>query len=76
MLPSNAKVTDTKPNNISVTDQKPDNKMVLDIKPNNRLITDPTSIYTEYRTIFVGNPMGLLLTLTYPNTFTFTATRL
>jgi hypothetical protein len=32
-------------------------------------------IYYETRTINAGEPMGLLLSLTYPNTFSFIAPR-
>jgi len=33
-------------------------------------------IYMEAKTIRVGEPMGLLLTLTYPNTFSFQGERI
>jgi hypothetical protein len=33
-------------------------------------------VYLENKTIRVGEPMGLLLALTYPNTFSFTAERI
>jgi len=39
-------------------------------------LTDTNFTYTESRTINVGEPMGLLLTLTYPTTVTFTGTRI
>jgi hypothetical protein len=53
------------PNNVSVSIAKPSN-LVSDIKPSNNSIKDQTQIYTEIRSIYKGNPMGLLLTLTYP----------
>ena len=64
------------PSNSTVTDVKPNNKTVIDQKPNNRLVNDPMTIYYETKTINVGNPIGLLLALTYPNTFTFQGVRL
>ena len=64
------------PNNVSVTNPKPSN-MVLNTKPSNNSIKDQTQIYTENRSIYKGQPMGLLLTLTYPeDIINFTAIRL
>jgi hypothetical protein len=63
------------PNNVSVTLSKPSN-LVIDIKPSNNSIKDQTQIYTEIRSIYKGNPIGLLLTLTYPeDIINFTAIR-
>ena len=39
-------------------------------------LMDTNFTYMETRTINVGEPMGLLLTLTYPNTFSFTGERI
>lgn len=63
------------PNNVSVTLAKPSN-LVTDIKPSNNSIKDQTQIYTENRSIYKGQPIGLLLTLTYPeDIINFTAIR-
>ena len=47
----------------------------LDSKSPSKL-TDTNFTYLETRTINVGEPMGLLLSLTYPNTFSFTGERI
>ena len=39
-------------------------------------LTGTNFTYTETRTINVGEPMGLLLSLTYPETMTFIGTRI
>lgn len=41
-------------------------KIVLDVKPNMAQIGGETTVYTEVRLISQGQPMGLLLALTYP----------
>ena len=48
---------------------------LLNPKAPNKL-TDTNFTYMETRTINVGEPMGLLLTLTYPETMTFIGTRI
>ena len=63
------------PKNYIVEDTKPKNTLVLNTKPKNMKVDGETFQYTETRNIRVGEPMGLLLTLTYPNTFSFTAPR-
>ena len=63
------------PNNVSVTQIKPSN-LIVDVKPTNSLIKDEMQVYTELRNIYKGQPMGLLLTLTYPeDIINFTAIR-
>ena len=68
-------VTNIKPQNQSVINTVPNNRSVTNIIPNNQSVNTPTQIYLETRTINKGEPMGLLLALTYPNTFTFQAVR-
>ena len=55
---------------------KPVLSSVENVKGKMNSVSIPQQVYTEMRTIRVGQPMGLLLALTYPNTFSFTATRL
>ena len=47
----------------------------LNTKPANK-ITDKNFTYIETRTTRVGEPMGLLLSLTYPTTVSFTGQRI
>jgi hypothetical protein len=61
---------------IEVTEKKPLISTVSQSKPKMNAIRQPTAIYTEIRTIRKGEPMGLLLSLTYPEELTFTAVRL
>ena len=51
---------------MAVFDIKPDNKVVIDPKPSNKLVNKPTQVYTDNRTYAQGQPMGLLLALTFP----------
>lgn len=60
---------------MKVIDVKPSNVSVLDTKPKNNLVSQPTQVYLETKTILKGQPMGLLLAITYPSQLTFTATR-
>lgn len=64
------------PNNQSINNIKPFNQSINNIKSQNNSVGGATAIYTDSSTIFVGQPMGLLLALTYPITFSFTNTRL
>ena len=63
------------PANFFVSDVKPNNIQVIDVKPNNDGFNLPTNVYTDTRTITVGQPMGLLLAITYPVTFSMQITR-
>ncbi len=61
---------------LKVVDVKPKLKLVEDVKPNLTKVNGETVVYTELRTILAGQPIGLLLTLTYPIAITnFTANR-
>lgn len=66
----NASFKDSRPSNNSFSDTKPVNATVDDTRPKNISVNFETEVYYE-STINVGEPMGLLLSLTYPNTFTF-----
>lgn len=69
-------VTDIKPENATVTDIKSGNKSVFDIKSNTSQISMEETIILEDKTIRVGEPMGLLLSLTYPTTVNFQGVRI
>lgn len=63
------------PNNDAI-DTKPIMDQVLDLKPNNNDIFDTNFTYLETRSISAGQPIGLLLSLTYPANMTFTGARI
>lgn len=66
-------VIDVKPKNELILDYKPKNTLILENKP--KITTDKRFTDQIYpSTINKGEPMGLLLALTYPNTFSFTTT--
>jgi hypothetical protein len=75
-MPKVFSVIDVKPVNFRVVDTKPNSLRAVDVKPNMNRAFEETVIYTDTRTINKGQPMGLLLSLTYPTTFTFTSSRL
>lgn len=62
----------------SIITIKPKNQAVLTTRPANLggKMTDVTTTYLENKTIRKGEPMGLLLSLTYPTTITFVGPRL
>ena len=58
-----------------IIEQQKGSGSVLSVVPKNLSISGEGKIYLETRTINVGEPMGLLLSLTYPNTFSYIAER-
>ena len=61
------------PKNFSVIDIVPKNEAVIDILPKNMAI-DPQTMTRSYQVVIgAGQPIGLLLTLTYPTTGTVTS---
>ena len=75
-MPKIAKVEDIKPKMSAVDDVQPKMSLVGDIKPQMSDVFGETEIYLETRTIPKGQPIGLLLTLTYPEQLDFNITRL
>ena len=69
-MPKNYSGEDIKSRNFGVVDVKSRNEGSLDIKPKMGFIDSETT-QTYLSTINVGESMGLLLSLTYPNTFSF-----
>jgi hypothetical protein len=61
---------------MKVVDVTPKNILVIDVKPSLNKVSGETKTYREDRTIRVGEPMGLLLCLTYPQTVSFTGDRI
>ena len=73
-MPKNLAVVDIKSTG-SALDAKSKNSAVLDIKSTNlKPITEEVA-YLDSKTISKGQPMGLLLSLTYPDTLTFNVAR-
>ena len=70
-----AKVEDIKPKMSGVEDVKPQMSLVEDIKPKMSGVSGETERYTIDATILKGQPIGLLLTLTYPEQLDFIKTR-
>jgi hypothetical protein len=69
-MPNNNQVFDVKPLNKQVKDTRSNNQQVEDFRPNNSDFAYPLNkMFTA--TIQVGQPMGLLLALTYPASSTF-----
>lgn len=66
----NANIVNTRPSNQGFRDVNPNNSSFNDVNPKNVMPSIETEQYYE-STINKGEPMGLLLALTYPNTFTF-----
>ena len=66
-----------KPVTGSLLNDKPTSVNLLKNKPEVGIINTDTlgEVYLENKTILVGQPMGLLLALTYPTTLTFTGER-
>lgn len=75
-MPKVYSAIDIKPVNARVVDTKPNSYQVVGTKPFMNKIFEETVSYTENRSISKGQPMGLLLSLTYPTAFTFIAPRL
>lgn len=69
------KVVDVKPLMSVVDDVKSSTTVVQDTKPKMESVSGETEVYTTPKTIRVGEPMGLLLAITYPTTLEFTVTR-
>lgn len=64
-------VIDAKPKNEVVLDYKPKVETTLDFKP--RVTADGALAYQSYSSVIQkGEPMGLLLALTYPSQLSFT----
>ena len=59
---------------MKVTNIKP-NVSIREVKPKMAKVQSETTVYLESRTINKGQPIGLLLTLTYPEQLTFMAIR-
>ena len=74
-MPKNYIVQDVKPRKSVVQDVKPSTNLVLDVKSKNKSVGEETKTYFDTKTISIGQPMGLLLSLTYPSTFSFQAER-
>ena len=74
-MPKVYSAIDIKPVNARVVDTKPNSYQVVDVKPLMNKAFDETVTYIDTRTISQGQPMGLLLALTYPTAFTFTMVR-
>jgi hypothetical protein len=66
-------VIEVKPN-VSISLTKPNNSLSID-KPSMVGVSFTEQEYLETRNIRIGEPMGLLLILTYPNSFSFIAKR-
>ena len=64
------------PKNNLVLDSKPKNNLVLDSKPKMNNINGETVVYTDAYSYVAGQPMGLLLALTYPVGFSGVRNRL
>lgn len=62
------RVIDPKPKNSRVVDVSPQNSAVLEVKSRNILVFRETKVYEYDANIRAGQPMGLLLALTYPTT--------
>ena len=60
---------------MGVFNQKPTLKLVDDIKSRIRTVKNETKTYLESKTILKGQPIGLLLSITYPEESTFIITR-
>jgi len=58
-----------------VIDTKPGMSSVIDTKPGMKNVFAETITYLENRTILKGQPMGLLLAITYPEGLDFIAPR-
>ncbi len=58
-----------------IAPEKPQNKAVINTQPQQTALRDTNFTYLENKQIRVGEPMGLLLTLTYPATVTFIGPR-
>ena len=63
---------------ITVSNIKPTSGLVENVKGKTEFVVQPQVVYTETRTINAGQPLpwGLNWLITYPNSLTFTATRL
>lgn len=55
------------PKNLRVIDVKPQNEAVIDTKPKMQAIDSETLTRSYLVNIDAGQPIGLLLTLTYPS---------
>lgn len=71
-MPKNEEIIDHKPSMHSVEDTKPKMEAVFDAKPS-VLINTTLASRGEERTLGAGMPIGLLLTLTYPEEITVTS---
>ena len=60
---------------MKVIDIKPTNNMVSNVKPKTLSADKTEEVYLTSKTILKGQPMGLLLTLTYPEELTFNITK-
>ena len=70
VIPKNQQALDVLPRNEAVIDFKPQNEAVIDVLPKNMRI-DPQTLTRSYEVVIgAGQPIGLLLTLTYPTTGT------
>lgn len=50
----------------SIIDVKPKAQGLIDTKPKMHVVEGETVVHTDLRTVRKGEPMGLLLSLTYP----------
>lgn len=65
-MPKNASIIDQKPSNEFIVDQKPSNEFIIDHKPKMEFIPSDTTDQLFEVVLGAGQPIGLLLTLTYP----------
>ena len=73
-----AQIISDKPTNGVVVTDKPEGSSLVSNAPLAGKIDSQTEgyVYLENKTINKGEPMGMLLTLTYPNTFNFIGERI
>ena len=74
-MPKNLQVEDIRPSG-SVKDIKSSFGVALDVKSKNLKPFSEEVIFTDTRTLSAGQPIGLLLSLTYPTDTSFQVTRL
>lgn len=69
-MPKSLGVFDAKPSNQIVSDVKPFNQAVLDVKPRNKEIPSDSRLQLFEVVLGRGQPIGLLLSLTYKEDIT------